>query len=55
MVAIVEVSPKENRQKGEYFISGDCVSRNVTQGTFTQVPSDGHKGKLFVLTSDLTE
>ena len=54
MVAIVEVAPQENRQKGEYYLSGDCVSRNVNQGTFSEVTSDGHNGRIFVLTSDLT-
>lgn len=53
MVAIMEVAPKEHRQKGEYYLSRDCVSRNVNQGTFSEVASKGHNGKLFVLTSDL--
>jgi hypothetical protein len=55
MVAIMEVSPRDNKLKGEHFLSDDCVRRNVEKETFTEVDGEGCNGKLFVLTSDLTE
>jgi len=53
MVGIVEVAPQENRKQGEYYISRDCVSRNVSQGTFTPLESSGDDRRTFILTSDL--
>ena len=54
MVAIMEVSSRDNKVKGEHFLSRDCVRCNVEKGTFTEVDGEGCNGKLFVLTSDLT-
>ena len=53
LVAIIEVVEAQARQRGEYTVSQSCLERNVASGKFTEVDPTNHKGRVFVLTSDL--
>ena len=53
LVAIVEMANAEARQRGEYILSSACVQKNLDAGTFVEVNASEHRGRVFVLSSDL--
>ena len=53
-VVVADVEPTQARNRGEYFVSEDCVRLNVESGVLTDMSKQyKYDGRVYILTTDL--